>query len=75
MEKQSFIKRNQFVILAIVIFIGICLAYFSPILEGKKINQSDVELINGVQQETFNYYKETGNYTLWTNSMFGGMPT
>ncbi len=75
MEKQSFIKRNQFVILAIVIFIGICLAYFSPVLEGKKINQSDVELINGVQQETFNYYKETGNYTLWTNSMFGGMPT
>lgn len=75
MEKQSFIKRNQFVILAIALFIGICVAYFSPVLEGKKINQSDVELINGVQQEAVNYYKETGNYTLWTNSMFGGMPT
>jgi hypothetical protein len=75
MEKQSFIKRNQFVLLAIALFIGVCLAYFSPVLEGKKINQGDVELINGVQQEAFNYYKETGKYTLWTNSMFGGMPT
>jgi Bacterial membrane protein YfhO len=75
MEKQSFIKRNQFVFIAIALFIGICVAYFSPILEGKKISQSDVELINGVQQEATKYYNETGNYTLWTNSMFGGMPT
>lgn len=75
MEKSSFFKRNQFVILAIAIFIALCFAYFSPILEGKKINQSDVELINGVQQEALSYYNETGNYTLWTNSMFGGMPT
>lgn len=75
MEKQSFFKRNQFVILAIFIFIGICLVYFNPILEGKKINQSDVELINGVQQEAQKYYNETGDYILWTNSLFGGMPT
>lgn len=75
MEKESFIKRYQFVIIAVLLFIAMCFAYFSPILEGKKINQNDVEMINGVQQEAFNYYKETGNYTLWTNSMFGGMPT
>ncbi len=75
MEKQSFFKRNQFVILAVVLFLAMCFVYFSPILEGKKINQNDVTLINGVQQEAFKYYKETGNYTLWTNSMFGGMPT
>ena len=75
MEKQSFMKRNQYVFLAIALFLGVCLAYFSPVLEGKKINQSDVELINGVQQEALKYYQETGEYTLWTNSMFGGMPT
>lgn len=75
MEKQSFFKRNQYVILAILIFLAMCFVYFSPILEGKKINQNDVEMINGVQQEALKYYQETGNYTLWTNSMFGGMPT
>lgn len=75
MEKQSFIKRYQYVILAVIIFLAMCFVYFSPLLEGKKINQNDVEMINGVQQEAFKYYKETGNYTLWTNSMFGGMPT
>ena len=75
MEKQSFIKRYQYVILAVLIFLAMCFVYFSPLLEGKKINQNDVEMINGVQQEAFKYYKETGNYTLWTNSMFGGMPT
>ncbi len=75
MEKESFIKRYQFVIIAVLLFIAMSFAYFSPILEGKKINQNDVEMINGVQQEAFNYYNETGNYTLWTNSMFGGMPT
>ena len=63
MEKESFIKRYQFVIIAVLLFIAMSFAYFSPILEGKKINQNDVEMINGVQQEAFNYYNETGNYT------------
>jgi hypothetical protein len=75
MEQQNFFKRNQYTFIAIILFLVICLAYFSPILEGRKISQSDAELYAGVTKEAQIYHEKTGNYTLWTNSVFGGMPT
>ena len=47
MENQSFFKRNQTVFLAIIVFFAISYLYFSPILEGKVIKQSDVENLKG----------------------------
>ena len=75
MENQSFFKRNQNVFLAIIVFFAISYLYFSPILEGKVIKQSDVENLKGGFTEIRHYKETTGNYALWSNSMFCGMPT
>ena len=62
-------------ITAIVLFFVISLAYFPDTLQGKKLNQHDKKTWKGGAHETFQYYEETGEWSLWTNSLFGGMPT
>lgn len=52
----------------------ITLVYFSPILDGKRIKQHDIEMYKGMSKEIMDYREATGEQTLWTNSMFGGMP-
>ncbi|MBU0764892.1 MAG: hypothetical protein KJ607_08665 [Bacteroidetes bacterium] len=59
---------------AVVVFILITFAYLSPLLKGEKIQQSDMIQYNGMSKEIVDYWSETGDETLWTNSMFGGMP-
>ncbi len=75
---NTFFQKNKRVIgivAAIIAFAAITLVYFSPILEGKRLKQHDVETWRGAAQETIEYRENTGQQTLWTNSMFGGMPT
>ena len=59
---------------AILVFIGITLAYFSPLLEGKRLDQHDINMFKGMSKEIMDYREKTGEEALWTNSMFGGMP-
>ena len=59
---------------ALLLFLIITLVYFSPILEGKRLEQSDITQFRGMAQEIVEYRKETGEEALWTNSMFSGMP-
>jgi hypothetical protein len=61
-------------IIAVVLFVTIAIVYFSPILEGKKLLQSDIVHFQGVSKEIVDYRNSTGKEALWTNSMFGGMP-
>lgn len=62
--------------LAIVSFILISLVYFYPVLQGKKIFQSDIVQYTGMAKEQIDYRKANDNKeTYWTNSAFGGMPT
>ena len=65
------IKRN---IIAILIFFGLSIVYFSPILEGKKIYQSDKVNFIGMSKEIKDHRSDYDEEPLWTNSMFGGMP-
>ena len=60
---------------AIAIFLAACAAYFSPQLQGKVPQQSDIIQYRGMAQEAKSFQERTGETTLWTNSMFGGMPT
>ena len=62
-------------IIAIVSFIFVSLAYFSPVLEGKKIQQSDITQFIGSSKEIKDFRKETGEEPYWTNATFGGMPS
>lgn len=59
---------------AIIIFLIITFAYFTPLLEGKKILQSDIVNFQGMSKEIVDFRAKTGQEPLWTNAMFGGMP-
>lgn len=62
-------------VLAILTFIVISYAYFPKLMEGKIVNQSDISSHVGASKEKSDFKEKTGEETLWTNSMFSGMPT
>ena len=61
--------------IAVIVFFIISFAYFSPQLGGKKLKQGDITQFLGMSKEIKDFKEKTGEHTLWTNSMFGGMPT
>jgi hypothetical protein len=62
-------------LLAILGFIVVSLLYFYPVMQGKKIYQSDIAQYTGMAKEQNDFRKQTGDEPYWTNSAFGGMPT
>lgn len=62
-------------LVAIITFILIVVVYFLPQTQGKVIRQSDVIQYIGMSKEIKDHKEKTGETTLWTNAMFGGMPT
>ncbi|WP_411767468.1 YfhO family protein [Winogradskyella sp. A3E31] len=56
-------------------FVVIALAYFNPVLKGKKIFQSDIMHYIGMAQQQKEFRAAENEETYWTNSAFGGMPT
>jgi len=73
MNKDLFKKIIPYLV-AIVVFLAITLVYFSPLLEGKKLDQHDITMFKGMSKEIVDFREQTGEEALWTNSMFGGMP-
>ena len=73
MKNISFKKAAPY-LAAILFFIVITFIFFSPLLEGKRIFQSDIMQFQGMSKEIADYRASTGKEPLWTNSMFGGMP-
>ena len=74
---KKFFENNRNVIyiaLCIVAFALITLVYFSPITQGKRLKQHDIEMYKGMSKEIVDFKAKTGEQSLWTNSMFGGMP-
>ncbi len=61
-------------ITAVILFLVISFSYFPDVLQGKKLNQHDKKTWKGSAKEIFDYRERTGENSLWTNSMFGGMP-
>ncbi len=61
-------------LIAIAVFVIVSLAYFSPVLEGKKLFQSDIAQFKGVSKEIVDFRKEYQQEPYWTNRVFGGMP-
>ncbi|MCY1721038.1 YfhO family protein [Prolixibacteraceae bacterium Z1-6] len=66
-------KLVQYII-PVILFLIASTIYFSPLLEGKVVQQSDLIHYKGMSKEILDYGKESGKEALWTNSMFGGMP-
>ena len=61
-------------LIVLLLFACISFTYFSPILEGKKLDAHDVITWQGMSKEIKDFREETGKEALWTNSMFSGMP-
>jgi hypothetical protein len=61
-------------LLAIGIFLLVAIIYCLPALQGLVVNQSDMSQVNGMIQQSKEYFAAQGKYPLWTNSMFSGMP-
>jgi len=75
--KMNFLKENKnalYIALCVLAFALITLLYFSPIIQGKRLKQHDIEMYKGMSQEIVEFKAQTGEQSLWTNSMFGGMP-
>ena len=74
MKKFDFKKWLPHII-AIGIFVLLSIAYFSPaVFEGKDLPQGDVTSSLGWGKDLNDYHNKTGEYSFWSNSMFGGMP-
>ncbi len=69
-------KNNKIVpfLIAILVFVIVSLAYFSPVLEGKKLFQSDIAQFRGISKEIVDFRAEHNQEPYWTNRVFGGMP-
>lgn len=59
---------------ALALFYVLSLVYFSPVMEGKQLNQHDIKQWQGMAHEVEEHRAETGEEALWTGSMFSGMP-
>ena len=73
-DNKSLIKKCLFHLLAIICFLGVTFTYFSPLLEGKTLAQSDIQQYTGMSKELRDYYYNDGKASEWTGSMFSGMP-
>lgn len=62
-------------IITVVAFIVISLVFFSPVMEGKKLFQSDMAQFDGASKELHDYEKASGEGANWANAMFSGMPS
>jgi len=72
---KNFFQKNwpHFAVLAA--FIVIMFFYFAPEFDGNRLKQHDVEEYIGMSKETQSFREKAHEEPLWTNSMFGGMPT
>ena len=61
--------------LVMLMFVVLALAYFSPVLQGKALFQSDIMQYIGMSKQQKDFKAQTGEETYWTNAAFGGMPT
>ena len=61
--------------LALTGFVLIALIYFLPVLQGKKISQSDIVQYTAMAKEQNDFRATENAEPYWTNAAFGGMPT
>lgn len=72
---QSYLRKPLTHLTIIFLFAAVCYITFAPSLGNKSLVQSDLTQAAGMAKEASDYHKKTGEIILWTNSMFGGMPT
>ncbi|MCX6181991.1 MAG: YfhO family protein [Bacteroidetes bacterium] len=74
---KEFIQKNLLIHLG-MIAIGLIFSwvlFFTPVFNGKTLSQSDNSSSIAMAKEVSDFEEQTGETSMWTNSMFGGMPT
>ena len=62
-------------LVAIVSFVLLVMVYFAPqVFENKQLPQGDMISARGMGHDAREYHEQTGEWSHWSNSMFGGMP-
>jgi hypothetical protein len=61
-------------LIAVGIFLVVAVFYCKPALQGKVLQQQDLQQWKGMAESSFKYKETHGHFPLWVNSMFGGMP-
>src|SRR5438270_669905 len=61
-------------VVAVLIFLIVSIIYCKPALQGKVVEQHDIQGWRGMSQQSVEFKEKYGYYPLWTNSMYSGMP-
>ena len=62
-------------LIALLVFAGVALVYFSPVLKGEKLFQSDIQQFRGMSKEIKDFRVKHDQEPYWTDAAFGGMPS
>lgn len=71
---KDYLKSKTPYLIVLAIFFLLPYFYFTPLLEGKKLDQHDINVFTGMSREIVEHREATGEETYWTNTMFAGMP-
>lgn len=72
---KQLLQNHRTSLLFILGFFILSAVYFSPLISGQKVMfQHDIQQAKGMAQEITAFEEKTGENSLWTNSMFSGMP-
>ncbi|QEM12296.1 hypothetical protein [Mucilaginibacter rubeus] len=71
---NNWFKRNGIHFAIAAIFLVICFIFLTPAFQGKTLGGNDVTRAQSTQKE-INDYKAKDTTILWTNQIYGGMPT
>jgi hypothetical protein len=73
---KNLIKQILIVLGTVALFLVLSYGFMPEVLSGKIVNQADISSWHGMTREVVTHNKANPeDPTLWTNSMFGGMPT
>lgn len=73
---KEVLKKSIPYMAAAAVFIVLSLIYAAPqVFDGKMLQAGDQISGKGMIQEVSEYHQTTGEYSWWTGSMFGGMPS
>lgn len=72
---NRFFASNWKHVTALVVMLLTVFIYFNLQFSGYGLKQHDIAMHRGASNEMSDYMERTGEFMLWTNSMFGGMPT
>lgn len=72
---QDLLKKYGGHLIAILLFLGLVVVYFSPsVIDGKVMRQGDSMKFVGMVQELSDYYNKEDKTSEWLGSLFSGMP-